>query len=129
MTMARRDLTGAVDFDHLTHYALGDQGVVDEVLALFREQAAMWSRLLDPEEPNWRDAAHTVKGAARGVGAHALADACERAELGHAPLGEARFQLELALADIAAYQHEQALQSLRKRSQTPNSYAMQRSMS
>lgn len=129
--MARRDLTGAVDFEHLAHFALNDQAVIDEVLALFREQAALWSPLLDPEEPNWRDAAHTVKGAARGVGAFALADACERAERGAGSIGDARFQLEVAIADIAAYEHEQALQSLRgrSRSQTPNSYAMQRSIS
>jgi HPt (histidine-containing phosphotransfer) domain-containing protein len=112
--MARRDLTGAVDFAYLEGYAAGDQGVVDEVLALFVEQAALWGRMLDPEAVGWRDAAHTVKGAARGVGAHALAAACEAAEGGRAPLGDARHQLDLALADIAAYQHEQALQSLRR---------------
>ena len=37
--MARRDLTGAVDFGYLETYAANDQAVIDEVLALFREQA------------------------------------------------------------------------------------------
>ena len=111
--MARRDLTGAVDFAYLEGFAAGDQAVVDEVLELFREQAAMWSRLLHPDQLGWRDAAHTVKGAARGVGAVALADACERAETGEGGLDEARFQMDLALADIAAYQHERMLQSLK----------------
>jgi HPt (histidine-containing phosphotransfer) domain-containing protein len=112
--VARRDLTGAVDFGYLEGFAAGDAEVVDEVLALFREQAAMWSTLLDPASDGWRDAAHTIKGAARGVGAFALGDACERAERGQDPtLDGIRDALEAALADIAAYVHEQALQSLR----------------
>lgn len=111
--MARRDLTGAVDFAYLEGFAAGDREVVQEVLDIFREQAAMWSRMLEVSQPGWKDAAHTVKGAARGVGARALADACEAAERGTSSLDEARRQLELALADIAAYQHEQALQSLK----------------
>jgi HPt (histidine-containing phosphotransfer) domain-containing protein len=79
--MARRDLTGAVNFKHLETYAADDQAVVDEVLAIFREQAAMWIRLLDPAAEGWRDAAHTLKGSALGIGAFALADECEAAEL------------------------------------------------
>ena len=121
--MARRDLTGAVDFRHLETFAAGDQAVVDEVLAIFREQAAMWMRLLDPaaEGEAWRDAAHTLKGSALGVGAFALADECEAAELAGAELSKrtrllesVRSELDRALADIAAYAHEQALKSLRK---------------
>ena len=80
--MARRDLTGAVDFAYLETYAGGDQQVVDEVLALFREQASLWSRLLEPgADPGvWRDAVHTLKGSARGIGANALAEVCAVAE-------------------------------------------------
>ena len=120
--MARRDITGAVDFKYLETYAAGDYDVVDEVLGLFREQASMWSPLMDPSNPSegWRDAVHTVKGAARGIGAMALAKACEAAEeKGLKPaavgvrLGKVRDALNAALADIAAYAHERALQSLR----------------
>ena len=121
--MARRDLTGAVDFAYLENYAAGDQQVVDEVLAIFREQVSMWLALLDPtvEGGAWRDAAHTMKGAAMGVGAFALAEACAAAESGKgADLAErarlvdaVRDRLDLALADIAAYAHEQALKSLK----------------
>ncbi len=78
--MARRDITGAVDFRHLESFAAGDQGLVDEVLALFREQAEMWMRLLDPAGESWRDGAHSLKGSALAVGAFALADECEAAE-------------------------------------------------
>ena len=57
--MARRDLTGAVDFAVLEAFAMGDDGLIDEVLALFREQAVMWSGLLDPAGEGWRDGVHT----------------------------------------------------------------------
>jgi HPt (histidine-containing phosphotransfer) domain-containing protein len=121
--MARRDLTGAVDFAYLESYAAHDQAVIDEVLALFREQASLWMRLLDPAAADqaWRDAAHTLKGSALGVGAGDLARACAAAEQASA-LGQAeramllervRDALDAALADIAAYAHEQALKSLR----------------
>ena len=121
--MAKRDLTGAVDFAYLEAYAGNDQAVVDEVLALFREQASLWLRLLDPSADGeaWRDAAHTLKGSARAVGAAALAEVCAAAEeVADADparrarlLEEVRDALDLVLADIAAYAHEQALKSLR----------------
>ncbi len=121
--MARRDLTGAVDFRHLERYAAGDEALVEEVLGLFREQAALWLPLLDPaaEAGAWRDAAHSLKGSALGVGAFQVAQACEAAEAAfEAPLGVktarllgVRDALDRALADIAAYVHERALQSLR----------------
>ena len=121
--MAKRDLTGAVDFDHLETFAAGDQAVIDEVLEIFREQASMWLRLLDPKAAGsaWRDAAHTLKGSALGVGAHSLAEACAVAEQAATEdltqrtlrLERVRDALDLALADIAAYAHEQALRSIR----------------
>jgi HPt (histidine-containing phosphotransfer) domain-containing protein len=121
--MARRDLTGAVDFAYLESYAAHDPGVVGEVLGLFREQAEIWMRLLDPEAPGqaWKDAAHTIKGAARGIGATDLAEACAAAEAGAEldavertlRLERIRNAMDAALADIAAYSHEQALKSLK----------------
>ena len=47
-TMARRDITGAVDFAYLETYAAGDAALVEEVLGLFRHQAELWMPLLDP---------------------------------------------------------------------------------
>lgn len=112
--MARRDITGAVDFAFLEGYTANDSGLIEEVLNLFREQAQMWSRLLDAENPGWRDAAHTLKGSARGIGANALGDACERAEIeGIGALPAVLAALDAALMDIAAYQHEQMLKSLK----------------
>ena len=78
--MARRDLTGAVDFEYLEGFAAGDVTVIEEVLELFRQQAALWSGMLDPSFEGWRDAVHTIKGAARGVGAFAVGEAAAAAE-------------------------------------------------
>ena len=111
--MAKRDITGAVDFAYLEGFAAGDSQVIDEVLALFREQAALWTPMLDPSHDGWRDAVHTVKGAARGVGAFALGDVCERCEAGQASLDDVKTALDAALMDIAAYAHEQMLKSLK----------------
>ncbi len=121
--MARRDLTGAVDFGHLERYAANDEALIDEVLGIFREQAELWIQLLEPQAPAgaWKDAAHSLKGSALGVGAFALAQACEAAEMGSEAdpdrkgrlLDAIRDQMDAALADIAAYRHEKALQSLR----------------
>jgi HPt (histidine-containing phosphotransfer) domain-containing protein len=121
--MAKRDLTGAVDFGHLEGFARGDQALIDEVLELFRQQAALWLPLLDPAAADeaWRDAAHSIKGSALGVGAFQVAKACEAAESAYraapemkgARLLAVRDALDRALADIAAYAHERALQSLK----------------
>jgi HPt (histidine-containing phosphotransfer) domain-containing protein len=112
--MSKRDLTGAVDFAYLERFALNDAKVIDEVLALFREQASLWAPMLDASVDGWRDAVHTIKGAARGVGAMALGDACERAEMaGAGALPAVHAALDAALFDVAAYVHEQALKSLR----------------
>lgn len=121
--MARRDITGAVDFDYLTNFTAGDEEIVAEVLGLFDEQAALWMRLLDPAgDPGaWRDGAHTLKGSALGIGARGVAEVCGEAETGwEAPSAvktalKARLDhaLDLALADIAAWRHERLLQSLK----------------
>jgi len=116
--MARRDITGAVDFAILEGFTGGDAQVTEEVLNLFREQAELWSTMLVPSSPGWRDAAHTVKGAAAGIGAVTLARVCGEAEVAADSLAEpvldrVRTALDQALADVAAYQHEQMLRSLK----------------
>ena len=39
-------------------------GIAEEVLGLFVQQAALWEPMLDVREAGWRDAAHTLRGAA-----------------------------------------------------------------
>lgn len=112
--MARRDLTGAVDFAYLETFAAGDTALVEEVLGLFREQAELWRVMLDPGQEGWRDGLHALKGSARGIGAMALGRACEEAEAeGPGGLGKVHTALDAALFDIAAYLHEMAIKSLR----------------
>ena len=111
--MARRDLSGAVDFSVLERTTGGDDDVSGEVLALFVEQAAIWAPMLEPGTDGWRDAAHTLRGAAAGIGAGDLARACAEAEAGDgAGLGRVRNELDRALADVAAWLHELMLRSL-----------------
>jgi len=112
--VARRDIKGVVDFAYLEGFAAGDDALIDEVLALFHEQSEIWGAMLTPDNPGWRDAVHTLKGAARGVGAVQLGDVCEACEAaGAGGLPSVRDALDAALADIAAYAHERALNSLK----------------
>lgn len=71
-----------LDLDHLSAMTGADNALSLEVIEIFREQAQLWSRLLDPraEASQWADAAHTLKGASLSLGALKLAAACERAE-------------------------------------------------
>lgn len=116
--MALRDLSGAVDFTVLERMTGGDDAITEEVLGLFAQQAAMWSPMLDVREDGWRDGVHTIRGAAAGIGAGTLAQACQSAEVAEkaeAPplLDRVRDALEIALADVAAYRHALMLRSLR----------------
>lgn len=77
--------TAAPVFDaaHLARYTGGDAALRDELLALMCDQARRCLGIMDgPSDPaSWRAACHTLKGAARGVGAFALADVCDEAEV------------------------------------------------
>ena len=119
-SLARRDIKGVVDFAYLETFAAGDDDVVDEVLALFREQSSIWGAMLAPDHEGWRDAVHTLKGASRGVGANQLGDVCQACEAeGAGGLTKVRDALDEALSDIAAYAHERALKSLKSPGKSP----------
>jgi HPt (histidine-containing phosphotransfer) domain-containing protein len=125
--MAKRDLTGAVDFERLESLTGGYGEAVENLLAAFREQAGRSLRLLDPAASAevWLEAVRALAASASELGAAALAAACAAAELASLAstaerafrLDRVRDALDLALADIAAYAHEQALLSLRSRRQ------------
>lgn len=93
-----------IDLDHLDQYVMGDSALLDEVLTIFSEHAQRWLAALEPllDDDKWRGAAHTLKGAARGIGSWAIADLCERAEqlVGGAPEKMARRRA--LLADLQA---------------------------
>jgi len=118
--------------EHLDRMTSGDLDLQAEVLDLFRHQAELWGRLLDPQFPsdNWGDAAHTLKGAARGIGAWKLADICQSAEtLGRELKDDAtesaivnravrlalvREALDEALNEVAHFRHKLEIEALRK---------------
>lgn len=89
-------------FDAMTGH---DRALQHEVLDLFEHQAALWSRLISPSAPvdTWRDALHSLKGSARGLGLWGLAEACESAEaLARAGLRDGRsLDHELARVRLA----------------------------
>ena len=116
--MARRDLSGAVDFTVLETMTGGMDDVTEEVLGLFVQQAGMWSVMLDPKAEGWRDGVHTIRGAAAGIGARDLAAICAKAEgadqtLAAPALERVRDAMQAALADVAAYRHELMLRGLK----------------
>ena|SRR5215469_412885 len=78
-----------IDLEHLERYTGGDVALNSEVLTLFIGQAEqliakLRIQLERRDAKAWRETNHALKGAARGVGAFALADtaaACEPMDL------------------------------------------------
>jgi HPt (histidine-containing phosphotransfer) domain-containing protein len=73
-----------LDRAHLALYSGGDAALEAELFGLLQGQIeacmARMSQAAPGEDQVWRDAAHTLKGAARGVGAMQLGEACAMAE-------------------------------------------------
>lgn len=75
-----------IDMEHLARYTSGNAALNSEILRLFDSQASelvhRLRAILDARDAkSWKEVTHSIKGAARGVGAFALADAaaeCER---------------------------------------------------
>ncbi|MEY4879041.1 MAG: hypothetical protein RJB62_510 [Pseudomonadota bacterium] len=72
-----------VDIDHLNRYTGGDVALNDQILRLFDDQCieilAKFEGIVQAPTGSdaakkWHDTAHSLKGAARGIGAFALAD-------------------------------------------------------
>jgi HPt (histidine-containing phosphotransfer) domain-containing protein len=91
---------GPFDLVHLEQATAGDRALAREVLALFDGQA---ERLLEAiaaaaDAGARSEAAHTLKGAARGVGAQEVARAAEEIEAG----GDDPIEVIGALARLSA---------------------------
>lgn len=88
-----------LDEEHLARMTLGDEALQREVLQIFvRQNALMLGRMADAGPARLAEAAHTLSGSARGIGAWRVAEAAERLE--HAS-GEACEQgLSQAMADL-----------------------------
>ncbi len=89
-----------LDRAHFQHMTGGDTALQREVADLFRGQVAGWAQALAAGR-DWRGAAHTLKGSARGIGLLRLAAACEQAEAeGEGALEGVRAALAEALAAL-----------------------------
>jgi len=71
-----------IDLVHLSKYTLGDRDLECELLGLFRCQSSVYLKRLEEAVSlkDWKDAAHSLKGSAKGIGAWAIADHAETAE-------------------------------------------------
>src|SRR5262245_18773334 len=65
---------GPIDLAHLRRMTLGDAGLERDVLGMFSKQAARLVGLLAAWPPEMHALAHTLKGSARAIGAHGVAD-------------------------------------------------------
>ena len=75
----------AIDLEHLARYTGGEKGLNGEILQLFDGQitsmvAELNGLLASQDSKRWREIAHTIKGAARGVGAFEMGEAAAKAE-------------------------------------------------
>ena len=72
----------AIDLVHLEKYVAGDAALRDEILTMFAERAHELNEALKLRQSDHdrKVTLHTLKGGARGVGAWALGDLCEKAE-------------------------------------------------
>lgn len=96
--------TKPVDFAYLRRFTLSNRGLEMEVLGLFIEHAPRYLADLTSADTAkaWHDAAHTLKGAARGVGAWRVARVAENAE-------RLRFDLDLDRRTFALDSAQEAL--------------------
>ena len=99
----------AIDLDHLALQTGGDQELERELLALFAQQCVRHLRTIHNggDAKTRMDAAHTLKGAARAIGAWQVADAADAIERHIAETDLRRTEaamdtLALAAADVRA---------------------------
>lgn len=83
-------MTALLDQAHFDMMTGGDRALQAEIAGLFRGQVEGWNAAFGAG-PGWRDAVHTMKGSARGIGLTQLAGVCEAAEA--APDAEAPARL------------------------------------
>jgi HPt (histidine-containing phosphotransfer) domain-containing protein len=74
-----------IDLDHLARYTGGERALNAEILRLFDAQITDMVDQLNTvltlrDVKRWREIAHTIKGAARGVGAFGMGEAAAVAE-------------------------------------------------
>jgi HPt (histidine-containing phosphotransfer) domain-containing protein len=93
--------TPAIDLVHLARQTAGDRDLEQELLAMFADQCVKHLATIRAAGADaGRDAAHTLKGAARAIGAWSVAEAAAEVEQSLATGATARLE---ALADAAEH--------------------------
>jgi len=71
-----------IDWMHLSRFTLNDKALEHEVLGLFAMEAPRYLARMyaAADRKDWIEAAHTLKGSARAVGAWAIAECAQAAE-------------------------------------------------
>jgi HPt (histidine-containing phosphotransfer) domain-containing protein len=99
-SLAMQIAENPVDLRQLDRYTGGSRTLNEEILRLFADQCRETLSRLEAlahtaDAKSWRETAHSLKGAARGVGAFALAKAAaeaESADPANAPVRRAALQ-------------------------------------
>jgi len=101
-----------IDLEHLSHHTASDPALTRDVLQIYCDQTDIWRRsLADAADLQaWKDVAHTLKGASRGVGAGEVAVLADEAE---------------ALTELGTPNHEQILARLDRALTRAERYAAQ----
>src|SRR6202042_3421499 len=102
--MGMAEASPIIDLDHLARYTGGDTAINAEVMRLFDSQATelvarLQSILEARDAKSWKEITHTLKGAARGIGAFPMGEAaanCEPIDL------ENRANAVTAIAELKA---------------------------
>jgi HPt (histidine-containing phosphotransfer) domain-containing protein len=94
-----------LDREHLRRMTLGDAALEREVLGMFLQQAARLVDALAVLPPETRTLTHTLKGSARAIGAHLVAEHADRLDVAIRDGGDAAqalVGLNAAVADARA---------------------------
>lgn len=93
-----------VDLVHLGTQTQGDQALEAEVLGIFESQSKIYLKMMNCSDVDTRiRAAHSLKGASRGIGAFDLAELAEEVEhIGHSGYERLEKELSRVLSYIAS---------------------------
>jgi HPt (histidine-containing phosphotransfer) domain-containing protein len=103
------EIRGPIDLDFLGRQTLGDSGLEQEVLRLFDEMSQAYFERIETSTnvAELLTSLHTLKGAAAGVGAKALAELARVAEVElreGAPVNPERIEdLHMAVQEVSAF--------------------------
>ena len=100
-----------IDLDHLARYTGGEKTMNDEILRLFDGQIGemvgqLRGVIAARDARRWKEITHTIKGAARGVGAFPFGDAAAAAEPVDPANGERADQAVARLSEEAMAVHD-----------------------